>query len=478
MRIKRFSAKNVSQALAEVQVALGPNAVLLETRQITDPGRRRKGELVEVVAAVDPQAIPRPRRPPRDTALPAVDTVTATTVRDGDTAASFAAILDTVASDSASPPGAVAATLTALQEAVGALRMEVGEMREHGQRLRSVPPHNELVVVTAGLVELAQKVDALIAAGTNPPGFPTVWSASPQSEVAPTLLGELERCGLDGLAARHWGERLTGDLAERPLAQGETVAARLAALLGRELRCAPAVNGGIHTILGGSGAGKSTLVVKLALRERLLHGRLPRLITLDYARPEGAALLSRYAEVFGLSLHRVGQPGELAVLIEKLGADRPCFIDAPTTAVDAGGRSRIADLLRAMPEAAMCHLLLPAATSLSEMRRQVAAYTALGVGRLAFSKIDEASHFGQVVAIAAESGMPVSWLSNGRQIPEDLVDASPDLLCALVTRRRSTAPPIAAASSTRARRTMASGDPQAVAQAAGEALRVLLPTIR
>ena len=37
MRMKRFPAKTIPQALADVQRALGPNAVLLETRQIADP---------------------------------------------------------------------------------------------------------------------------------------------------------------------------------------------------------------------------------------------------------------------------------------------------------------------------------------------------------------------------------------------------------------------------------------------------------
>jgi flagellar biosynthesis protein FlhF len=219
-------------------------------------------------------------------------------------------------------------------------------------------------------------------------------------------------------------------------------------------------------------------VVKLALRERLLHGRSPRLITFDYARPEGAALLGRYAEVFGLSLHRVGEPGELSAIIERLEADRPCFVDSPTPTLDADDRPGIIDLLHALPEAAVCHLLLPAATGLSEMRRLVAAYRALGIDRLAFSKIDEAGQFGQIATIAVEAGLPVSWLSNGRQIPEDLVDASPDLLRALVTHHRGTAAPISANPALRETRAVSSGDPEAVARAASEALRVFTPSIR
>ena len=289
MHIKRFPAKNIPQALAEVQVALGPNAVLLETRQITDPDRRRNGELVEVVAAVDPQAIPRPRRPARDRVALEVEPETTAPQPHRDAPASFDEILDTVSSDTASAPDAVTAALAALEEAIGALRAEVGELREHGQRPHCVPQHNELIAVTAGLVELGEKVDALISDGANAPVAPVVWPGLPPSDVEPTLLGELERCGLDGIAARHWGERLTGALSERPLTQGETISTRLAELLGRELNCAPEVGCGTHIILNGSGAGKSSLVVKLALRERLLHGTAPRLITRNLSRSMSSA---------------------------------------------------------------------------------------------------------------------------------------------------------------------------------------------
>jgi len=439
MRMKRFPAKTIPQALADVQRALGPNAVLLETRQITDPERRKRGELVEVLAAVDPQAIPRRAilRPQRESIAPPVSRQVTEDTTGASDPPSFEAVLSEAA-DVPAPPSPTVDALTALQKVVDALREEVGAIRREVQRPQPAPAHNELIVVTASLVELSKKVDSLAATGSRRPR--PVPSVAWQAEVATTLLDALEGCGLDGLAARYWGMRLNAELAERPWRSGETPATRLAEVMGGELRCAPRVDGGeVHVVLGGSGAGKSSLVVKLALRERLLHDRVPLLISLDHARPEGAALLRRYAEVFGLPLHRVSRPAEIASVLDRLGSNRPCFIDAPATAVDTDTQPQVGELLAVLPERTVCHLLLPAATSLAEMRRQVTTHAALGIDRLAFSKIDEASHFGQVVAVATESGLPVSWLTNGRQIPEDLVDASHDLLCALMTRRQNEA---------------------------------------
>ncbi|MFH1144383.1 MAG: flagellar biosynthesis protein FlhF, partial [Candidatus Eisenbacteria bacterium] len=74
MRIRRFRAAGMAQALEAVRRALGPDAVILETRPV--PGAGSGGRGVEVLAAADrhpgtawdaplPQAPPsRPPRPP------------------------------------------------------------------------------------------------------------------------------------------------------------------------------------------------------------------------------------------------------------------------------------------------------------------------------------------------------------------------------------------------------------------------------
>lgn len=291
------------------------------------------------------------------------------------------------------------------------------------------PASNDLIAITASLIALDRKVDTLVAAIQAPQPMAA-------GEVDPRLLAELSVAGLDSVAARHWGGRLQAAYAEHPATAGETPLMRLAEAMGAAITCESAAGPGeVHAVFGSSGTGKSTLVVKLALRAKQLHGLPVHLITLDYARPEGAALLARYAEVFGLGLTRVGDAAGLDAALDRLPAHGLCLVDCPATGIDVEKRADFASLLRGLARRAVCHLLLPAATALSEMRRQVSAHRAIGIDRLAFAKVDEAASFGQVAAIAAETALPVSWLTTGRQLPEDLVDANLDLLRTLVTRR-------------------------------------------
>jgi len=544
MRIQRFAARTVPEAMAAVKKGLGSDAVLLETRRIKDAARRAAGELVEVVAAVDRNPGRRRRviPPVRAKSLedfgdrreekrarvrigdrsrrivglcneerdpiraeirvsaadrakgrqaPDFDTVLARAeapLGDGDRRVVFdpeaqsrrgdEGLVDrhgrSEADDVASPtkvalpggqgpsphppfadphpaPPATQATspdpaasldtiahpaiadleqrLDTVAEAVRQIGAAHAELPVVATVVSSTPAPNELIAITAALIALDRKVDTLVAATQAPQPMAA-------GEVDPRLLAELAVAGLDSIAARHWGGRLQAAYAERPATAGETPLMRLAEAMGTAITCVPEAGAGeVHALLGSSGAGKSTLVVKLALRAKQLH-RIPvHLITLDSARPEGAALLGRYAEVFGLPLTRVSDAAALDTALDRLPPHCLGLVDCPATSVDVEQQPDLAALLRGLARRAVVHLLLPAATALPEMRRQVAAHRTIGLDRLAFTKVDEAASFGQVAAIAAETALPVSWLTTGRQLPEDLTDANLDLLRTLVTRR-------------------------------------------
>jgi len=469
MRIQRFSARTVPEAMAAVKKSLGPDAVLLETLRIKAPERRAAGELVEVVAAVDRnpgrrRRVLRPVRPSFDSVLARAEEphrgedrrvgdegLVGRHGRSGahDAASSEKTVLPGGQGPSPQPPSAnlhpevrgdavappAIARLERRLDAVAEAVRHIGEAPAAPPAVSVAVPtaseSNELIAVTSALIALDRKVETMLAAIQGPQPMAA-------GEVDPRLLAELSVAGLDSVAAHHWGSRLQTAYGERPATAGETPLMRLAEAMGAAITCTPQAGPGeVHALLGSSGAGKSTLVVKLALRAKQLH-RIPvHLITLDHARPEGAALLARYAEIFGLPLSRVSDAAALDAAIDRLPANVLCLVDCPATSVDVEQQAALAALLRGLARSAVCHLLLPAATALPEMRRQVAAHRTLGVDRLAFTKVDEAASFGQVAAIAAETALPVSWLTTGRQLPEDLADANLDLLRALVTRRRA-----------------------------------------
>ena len=54
--------------------------------------------------------------------------------------------------------------------------------------------------------------------------------------------------------------------------------------------------------------------------------------------------------------------------------------------------------------------------------------------RLVFTKLDETTSYGSLLNVVTDTGLPVSYLTDGQMVPEDLAVADPDRLARLVLR--------------------------------------------
>ena len=74
-------------------------------------------------------------------------------------------------------------------------------------------------------------------------------------------------------------------------------------------------------------------------------------------------------------------------------------------------------------------------TKPGDTRRVIESYRIFGPRKLLFTKLDETDTFGTVVNEALRTGLPLSFLTNGTRVPEDLAPATPSLLSRLLLRR-------------------------------------------
>ena len=77
-------------------------------------------------------------------------------------------------------------------------------------------------------------------------------------------------------------------------------------------------------------------------------------------------------------------------------------------------------------------LVLTVGSTIDDLRAAVENYRSLQPTSLMFSKLDETRQLGVMYTIAVESGLPVSYLSVGQEVPDDIRTATPELLAALV----------------------------------------------
>jgi flagellar biosynthesis protein FlhF len=185
-------------------------------------------------------------------------------------------------------------------------------------------------------------------------------------------------------------------------------------------------------VVGPSGVGKTTTTAKLAAHWASGLGRRVGLISLDTFRLGASEQIRAYARIMGL-------PCRVAQDREQLTGALELFETMDLVLIDTSGRAsarpedarELEDLLGAIPDLSVL-LVLSATTKdrdLSQVIRRHESYSFLS---LVISKIDETLAYGNVMNNLIKFKKPVSFLTNGQKVPDDLVPATAGRLAELV----------------------------------------------
>jgi len=255
-------------------------------------------------------------------------------------------------------------------------------------------------------------------------------------DLVPTYAGLLEADVPEALArrlVRHVAERLEPDEAHRPGAVRDAlreavescvqVAPPIAAVAGTRR---------VVALVGPTGVGKTTTVAKLAANFKLAHGLRPGLVTVDTYRIAAVEQLRTYAEIIDLPLAVANAPGEMARAIDELG-------DVDLVLIDTAGRSprdevkirELADFLAAARPDEV-HLVLSAVAGERSLRAAVERFAVARADRLILTKLDEADGLGAVLGVLGHADRPVSYLTTGQAVPDDIEPADRSRLARLI----------------------------------------------
>ncbi|WP_309723482.1 flagellar biosynthesis protein FlhF [Armatimonas sp.] len=368
MKIQRFEGDSTREALAKVQQALGEDAVILQTRNIRTPGVLRR-QRVEVLAAVD---------------------------------------------------GAQGGTAPAPQNAP-----LIREERSSGSATSALTEHFEPPVTPA----------AASNPQVRPAGQPPLKRAALASDTTKAMEGWQEEFS----QLRHELAQLRCQLSRSPLspmpkfdleAMGADDPETFLAELHRDLRTSsiqlkqgrPTVIG----LIGPTGVGKTTTLAKLAAAaSRQEHKRIA-FITIDTYRIGALEQLEAYARLLEVPLTRVYAPEDIKGALERYASYDLIFVDSiGRSAFNTKQISEQIELLETLGTDEV-HLCLDSGASPATLRRSLEGFSLLHPTHILLTKLDETASLRVTLEIVMESGIPLSYVTTGQRVPEDLALASPD----------------------------------------------------
>ncbi|GFO70855.1 hypothetical protein GMLC_44340 [Geomonas limicola] len=284
------------------------------------------------------------------------------------------------------------------------------------------------------VVELAAPaVEAAVAPET------VVVAAQPEAPQGP--LAELARTLRDEELAPETVELLIGELAGAAEAGADlaTLKTQLVENLAARIKCSGSLRmkktgPRIMAIVGPTGVGKTTTIAKLAAMYALNRGASVALVTTDNFRVGAIEQLKTYAKIMDLPLEVAANEQELAKVLAR-------HSDKDLILVDTTGRShkdseRLGEL-RAFLE---CHpaietyLCMSATTRGRELDEIVATFGGLPISKLLFTKLDESESYGCIVNTHLKHKLPISYLTTGQKVPEDIEVATAKKLAALMVK--------------------------------------------
>jgi flagellar biosynthesis protein FlhF len=78
------------------------------------------------------------------------------------------------------------------------------------------------------------------------------------------------------------------------------------------------------------------------------------------------------------------------------------------------------------------HLVLSATTREKELLNTINRFQQLGLQHTIFTKVDECINLGILLNIQIQNCFPVSYITNGQRVPEDLIIPSPKVVAELI----------------------------------------------
>ncbi|MGS0682903.1 flagellar biosynthesis protein FlhF [Shewanella sp. 125m-7] len=432
MKIKRFLAKDMRSALAQVKETLGSDAVIMSNKKVTGG--------IEIVAAVDyDEPKPKVAEAPRSAAMftdLAEERVTL--------GAAQSNVRPNVRAESRAQSTPAPDSLQAL------LERQQSRISQQSQPTRS--DDFDMPEWAKGLQAQVKKPEAAKAEFT-PHRAPDSFNGSKQNSNAEFDAMKEELTSIRNLLTHQVSSLMVeqkqrvdpvGAMLESKLLEAEFSPAIAKKLSSLSEHYSPAElvaslprslanmldnqgddivrQGGVVAFVGPTGVGKTTTVAKLAARFAAYHGSdQVALITTDHYRIGAYEQLATYGKIMGCPVKQAHDFNELEQILYQFRNRKLVLIDT------AGMGQRDQRLFQQLDSLAAnsrlpirSYLVMSATGQRRVLEDAVKQFTRIPLSGAVLTKLDESISLAPALSVLIQSGLPLSYVTDGQRVPEDM----------------------------------------------------------
>lgn len=391
MKVKRYVGETAQEAMQKVKSDLGRDAIILTTRKI-----RKKGlmgffskPLIEVVATIDNDI----------SAMPAPNKVHDIKPQEQNVKAEYS-----------NPAESFINELNA--------NMQAQKNPQRDNRKQQQGHIDEKEMIQQDFVELKNMLNKVYDA------VKVDYENNKLSDIVKKYLKTLEECEVDKVIVNEIKEKLLETLDSEKQQSDAIVRNTIYNILSKYMKEPEPFtftkDKKVIIVIGPTGVGKTTTIAKLAANMVLTEKKKVGLITSDTYRIAAVEQLKTYSEIIGVPLSIIYTPAEILSAIENYG-------DKDLILVDTAGRSHkdkyqlmeLKTLIKSSINYEV-YLVISATTKFSDCIEIIKSYSFLDDYKLLFTKMDETSAFGVILNVAYITKKPVSYITTGQSVPDDI----------------------------------------------------------
>jgi flagellar biosynthesis protein FlhF len=188
----------------------------------------------------------------------------------------------------------------------------------------------------------------------------------------------------------------------------------------------------VAAFIGPTGVGKTTTIAKLCAELSLKHKKRVGIISIDSYRIGAIEQLRTYADIMGLPCLPAFSADDFQHALARMENRDIVLVDTAGQSPLDMDRMRELGRLMAGRTDINNHLVLSATMKREDMLEAARNFSTLSPRSYVFTKVDETRTRGSLIDQVMELCLPVSYITNGQRVPEDIMGATQKRILQLV----------------------------------------------